>query len=469
MGPPGSWGNHEVVWRQSRLQAMGTLYVCRGPFFGCVLSACLLTTVGGTAPGVAKGVRPNIVLVILDTTRGDAFSCYGYTRPTSPHIDELAREGTLFLRASSSSPWTAPSVASMFTGYLPSEHGLHAESLLLDRSRETLAEILGEAGYQTVAFSNNPWISAGTQLDQGFEKFEEVWRENASSPYPDSGARRTNERVQEWFQEERDRSRPFFLMVHYVEPHLPYQPPAPFDARFTGEGRRPEELRRVRMWHLQTSLAYALGEIDITTEQFRTLRTQYDGEIGYVDEQVGALLQILRDEGVYDESFLALTADHGENLGEHELMDHILCLYDTLIRVPLILRYPPALPPGERISRPVQTLDIFPTALEVAGLGESVRGRGLSLTRKGPEDRTMFAQYYPPFLLQKVARADHPDVSFEPYMRNLASVERNGLKFIWSSDGRHELYDIKADPGETRNIVMERLEDTRTLMRAVIK
>ena len=444
-------------------------YVSRGPFFGCVLSACLLTVMGGTAPSVAKARRPNIVLVILDTTRGDALSCHGYPRPTSPHIDELARESALFLHASASSPWTAPSVASMFTGYLPSEHGLDASSLLLDRSRETLAEVLGEAGYQTVAFSNNPWISPVTQLDQGFEKFEDVWRENASSPYPDSGARRTNERVREWFQEERDGSRPFFLMVHYLEPHLPYQPPPPFDTRFTGEGRRLEELRHVRMWNLQTSLAYALGQIEITTEQFRTLRTQYDGEIAYVDEQVGALLRILRDEGVYDESFLALTADHGENLGEHKLLDHILCLYDTLIRVPLILRYPPVLPPGVRISLPVQTLDIFPTALDVAGLGGDARGRGRSLIRKGLEGRTMFAQYHPPFLLQKVARQNHPDVPFEPHMRNLASVERNGLKFIWASDGRHELYDIQADPGETRNIVMERLEAARVLMREVVK
>ena len=278
-----------------------------------MLATALLGATGGPGRESAEPTPPNILLVIIDTIRQDALSCYGNTRQTSPNMDRLASEGMLYLHAVSPSPWTAPGIASIFTGYLPSEHGLTIESLSLDQSRETVAEVLKEAGYQTAAFSNNPWFSSGCGLDQGFGEFTGALKEFSSGQhsFPDSGAKRTNDLVGEWLQGKWDGKRPFFIVVHYMEPHLNYNPPPPFDQKFVGKDTSPELIDKLRVLDYNTSLGYVVGEAEVPAEHFAILRALYDGEIAYVDEMIQNLVGILKNRGVYDEAFFILTGDHG--------------------------------------------------------------------------------------------------------------------------------------------------------------
>jgi arylsulfatase A-like enzyme len=459
--------------------------------------------------------RPNIIIVLIDTLRADHLSCYGHARRTSPNIDALAARGRLWERSVSPAPWTPPSHASLFTGTYPSRHGVDRSHLILDPSLTPLPEVLKRHGYRTYGVSSNYWLSRETRFDRGFDEFAHSWqlvqthgtnkplqrqqlrqdlqlatvtgssgvktklgdfvneqfektRQRLRRSYHlcDDGARRVNSFVRGWLPRWRRDDEPFFAFLHYMEPHIRYAAPRQYHTMHVPDRVSAERVRRLN----QDPWKYLTGRSPMDDEEFEILRGLYDGEVSYIDYQIGQLVGMLESAGLMDETAIFLTSDHGENLGEHGLMDHCYCLYDTLLRVPLIAHYPTAFGRGERSDRSVQTHDLFPTILELAGVRDDpawsqVQSR--SLLGENGADRIAFSEYLEPQPPLPVLRQRYPGFEGKEFDRALRTAQTNDLKYVWGSDGRDELYDLSADPHEAKNLIDERPEEARKLYSAL--
>lgn len=389
---------------------------------------------------------PNIVMVVFDTTRADRFSAYGYADAKTPHFDALAEQGILFENAFATSSWTVPSHASLFTGLYPMAHGANQVTQYLADEHVTLAELLNEAGYQTVAFSNNAWVGDRANLTQGFEHVAEAWR----APGPGQAAR-TNKGIELWLDARQD-ERPFFLFVNYIEPHWPYEAPPANQERLIGpdvsEAERKAANFGVIRWYLDR------GSVD---DALLPLRNRlYDAEVTTVDQALGNLLRMLRDEGLESESLIIAAADHGENLGDNGHQGHSFVLYDSTLRVPLVIRPPQAAGSpdagGVRRSEPVQLTDVFATVATAAGTAVPGVGRDL-LAGPLPADRPVLGEYYyPKQFIAYFPEEERNGPVLQPYLRLIRSLRVGSHKLIWGSDGRHELYDVQADPAETQDL-----------------
>jgi len=426
--------------------------------------------------------RPNVVLIVLDTVRADHLSVYGYSRPTTRGLEKLASEGVVFEQAVAPAPWTLPSHATLFTGLYPAQH--HAGRLhpRLDDHLTTLPELLQAQGYQTVGFSNNTWVSRATNFHQGFDDFEDfrgiwrVWRSasrlTAVQIYHffepgqlhgdrSGGAGVTNQAIRRWFNARRDPKRPFFLFINYLDAHFPYHPPDPYWRKFV----EPAHLA------LATKLldAKAQDEADWTPPPIKwdaakwgALTDLYDGELFYLDAMLTELFDDLRERGLWDDTLVVVTSDHGENLGEHELFLHRFSVYEPTLRIPLIMRFPGRLPAGKRLADWVGLPDVFPTLLKLldlqpsaevyAGLtGKSLVGSPVAV----PSGRALIGDYeVPDNLLPRYRRKT--TVTDERYFhRGLRSLHDGKWKLIVGTDGRNELYDLEADPLERNDLVTQ--------------
>lgn len=433
--------------------------------------------------------QPHILLLSLDSVRADHLSCYGYQRQTTPYLDQLAQESTLFEYAYTPAWWTLPAHASLFTGASVSGHGVcrgaTSPQKLSDPRLVTLPEFLREAGYQTVAFSGAAAISRDTLFDRGFDDFCEPWKlieeshplhallrqvssflgrnwvwrvnwlyESRFYRRRDKGAAKTIRLFRRWLDRSWDRERPFFAFLHLFEAHAAYWPPASYRGAFLNDHRPPKELalRHATPW------AYYNGEAGINDAEFELLTALYDAELLYLDSLLQQLFVSLLARGVLEDTLIIVTADHGECLGEHGFFQHTpFCIYEPLIRVPLVIRYPALFPAGQRISVPVSLYDLFPTIAEVVGLeakyltqqwqGESiVPARVASLA-----DRSVFAEALNP-LVEKAGQ-DHSEVHAAQYDYYLRAIRWRRYKLIWHSKGAHELYDVWADPAERANLI----------------
>jgi arylsulfatase A-like enzyme len=462
--------------------------------FGTVVVAGLMllpgrlssrSEVGGQAPVGATGPkRPNVLVIVLDTVRADHLSVYGYPRPTTPGLERLAAEGVVFEQALAPAPWTLPSHATLFTGLYPAQHGSGRLHPRLDGHLVTLTELLAQQGYQTVGFSNNSWVSRATNFDQGFEYFEDfkgiwrVWRSisrlTAAQIYQhffpvqlhgdrSGGAGRTNAAIRRWFDSRHDAGRPFFLFINYLDAHFPYHAPEPFRTKFVEPGhlRFATELLDAEA---QDEADFTPPPIDWDPAKWGALSDLYDGELAYLDAMVSELLADLRRRGLLDQTLVVITSDHGEHLGEHSLFLHRFSVYEPTLRIPLLMRLPGRLPAGLRTSNWVGLTDVLPTVLrlvdvrvpiEVAGElpGQSLVGSPVSV----PPDRMLIGDYeVPSNLLPRYRRRTKVSAEQEHYFqRGLRSVHHENWKFIWATDGRHELYDLSRDSGETNNLVTQ--------------
>jgi arylsulfatase A-like enzyme len=401
------------------------------------LAAALLAAAVGSAR--AADTRPPVLLITIDTLRRDHCSVYGYAHDTTPSLRRVAEAGARFDLAYAPTSSTAPSHASILTGLYPPAHRVVKNGLGLPARNETLAETLGARGYQTAAIVSSFVLDAKFGFAQGFSQYQddfeattasaavETWEGHAVEAGFDRRADATTRRAIRWLWEDRDRERPFFLFVHYFDPHAPYEAPGAFAHRFPPPD--PAAAEGVR-----ASLA------------FREAVQNYDGEIAFTDREIGRLLEALERLGLSEDTLVVITADHGEGLMDHRSMKHGLDLYEEVVRVPLLFRWTGRIPAGRVLDRPVELVDLAPTILDLIGVERpgAFQGRSLaaSLRGEGPLDPDR-----PIYLQRRHFDAEYADGI---YVKGRQFGIRWGhWKYIDASDqGRTELYHLATDPQE---------------------
>jgi arylsulfatase A-like enzyme len=442
---------------------------------------------GGGEKPERPAVRPNLLWIVWDTVRADHLSLYGYSRPTTPFLDEWAKQARVFDDVLSVAGYTLASHASMFTGLLPSEHCTHNQHRWLDDSFTTVAELLRDAGYRTFLFSANPHVARaqGGNLAQGFERTEHPWSpkwapearriildklppEDRSSELPQrleavaGGAAGTawdikaagalaGKATLEWLQSGDD-GRPWFVFLNYMEAHRPTTPPRRLRERLLAPEDVEKSYQVDRSW--LPIWEYTFGLREYSDAEIELIRATYDATLLELDELLRDLLADLRRAGQLENTVVILTSDHGEHLGEAHMLDHQHSLHQVLLDVPLVIHYPPRVPPG-RETRPVMNFDLFPTVLELLGVPPppGLRSQAVSLLDPQPE-RRRFAESgaFSGVGVVQVKRA-HPDFDPTPFLRTLRALVVDSKKFRWGSDGRHALYDLESDPLETRDLL----------------
>jgi arylsulfatase A-like enzyme len=326
---------------------------------GVALGAAL----GALACGAgAPGGPPSFLLVVLDTTRADAVSAYGAVDGTTPTVDRLARKGLLFEQAWANAGWTLPSHASLFTGLDPSRHGVGWRRTWADDALVTLGERLRDAGWETVAISENPWITDDFNMVQGFEHATHV------------ADARTE--VRRWVDERTD-ERPFFLFVNLLDAHDPYA--VREHNRFVPGGATPAEAHAVSRDHVEYFCRAEWSGRDVDV-----LRGLYLGDVAAADTKLDAILEHLGDAGGAGHLITIVTADHGEAFGEDAIVGHLVGVGDALLRVPLVVHGLPNVSPA-RIPAPVQLADVTPSVLAWAGMTPAPDLTGRRLPERADE------------------------------------------------------------------------------------
>jgi arylsulfatase A-like enzyme/Flp pilus assembly protein TadD len=379
-----------------------------------ILLAAVLVTAGAvvafltTRPKpvpIGRNGRMNVLLVTLDTTRADRLGCYGYAAGQTPNLDVLAEGGVRFANAYSQVPLTLPSHASIMTGQYPYAHGVHNNgTYALGAGTPTLAQILKGKGYKTAAFVASFSVDSRFGLDRGFDVYDDNFQ--ADSPFKSSNAERKAEEVlqafEPWFDKNAGGDAPFFVWVHFFDPHLPYNPPSPFRERF---GER-----------------------------------LYDGEVSYMDAIFGFVMRKLVAKKLLGSTLVIAAGDHGESFGEKGESGHGVFLYEEAVHVPLIFFAEGRLPAGSVVPSRVRLIDIAPTVLDLLETPVPDQVQGISLV---------------PYI-QKKKSADLDNVLETFYPReNLGWAALTGLmsrqwKFIHAPTD--ELYDLEADRSESRNL-----------------
>lgn len=416
---------------------------------------------------------PNILLVVLDAVRFDHLSCYGYKNKTSPNIDRLSERGILYENAFSTSCWTPPSHASLFTGMYPSFHGVYTGDSILDVPSKTLIEILKESGYHTLGVSTIPQLSITKKFNRGFDHYVEAWKLDKTRwnllrwkakirsflHLDEPVTRYAFDQIQKWIKHH-DHSTPFFIFANMNTAHTPYQPPPRFLSRQTPGMQDFKASPKLKGLATRDGYRFMAGQVHVTDEEFKKLGNLYDGEIIYLDELLGQLFAFLEARDLLKDTLIVLLADHGENLGDHGLMYHQFCLYDSLIRIPMIWHYPRAIPNGKIISHPVSIVDIMPSILHFTGIPTDVYPfvQGYCLFR-GPNPRDqdgksfIIAEYHAPPGVFKYFRRMVPDFDYSIFDKGFKCIRTLQYKYIITSNGQEELYDLLHDHDEQNNII----------------
>lgn len=389
---------------------------------------------------------PNVILISIDTLRSDHLGTYGHVNDTSPRMDALGAEGAVFEECASSTSWTLPAHAAMLTGLSDLVHGCTDTNRTLAASRVTLAERLGAVGYETGGFWSGPYLHPTFGLGQGFDTWvdctsyaainnelaenqgtiegEEVWnRANHDITNPSVLKGATS-----WLQENGDER--FFLFLHLWDCHFDFIPPAPYDTMFD-----PDYTGTMTGRNFFTNPDVNAG---MDPRDLEHLKALYDGEIRWTDDHIGQLLDALEKQGLAENTLVVLTSDHGTAFFEHGQRAHRNGLYDELIHVPLIMRFPEAIPAGTRSNTQVRLIDVVPTILDLVGLPHPADVMGRSLR---------------PAFGGELEESVEPAVS-ELYTLGMEqrSYRRRDHKLImdWANpaDVRSFVVDLSNDPGE---------------------
>ena len=398
--------------------------------------------------------RPNIILISVDTLRPDHLACYGYPKNTSPNIDNFAAESLVFEKCFSHAPLTSASLSSLLSGFLPHETKVTNKSVLSEKV-QMLPEILRPHGYKTAAVVSNYVLRKNRGWEQGFDVYDAEMKQ-----------RELNRNMQEKIAEhatngaikllKRFRKKQLFMWIHYQDPHGPYTPPKPFSSLFLSPREKPRNLRMNTTGSGRGGIpAYQkLG----ANKNFNYYVSQYNGEIRYLDKHFGRLIESLKDMGLYNDTFIIFTSDHGEGMGEHNYyFAHGENLYNIMTHVPLIIRYGTQLA-GRRTDN-VQHIDIVPTILNVVNIALSPLFRGCDLRSKTSVNREIFA---------KMEREIVQDsIKF--------SVIYDGLKLIYTPIYKqYELFSLEKDFKEEHNLIDVpeyhlRMEDLKIRLNRIVK
>ena len=412
------------------------------------------------------------MLFLIDTLRADRLGAYGYDAPTSPHIDALAREAVVFERGYSAAPWTLPSVVSLFTSTFPCEHGVVIEGQ--KSSIETLAERVKPLGYSTASFFANVFAGPMSGMDRGFDRCE-------YQPATDASV------VEQWLDTLPDG--PSLLYVHNVEPHDPYKASnasfALFWQRFVAQSGSPEQqptaTRKLieglwRGYRQLTKIDFVRkrppGTTDNSAGQERAMEAiarhadlidvLYDAAVRDADARLGRIVATLKQRGRWDDTLFVLMADHGEELGDHGGWQHDQSVYDELVRVPLMIKFPASsgIAPA-RVEQAVSLVDLMPTILDYCGQvpeSDATSGRSLLPLIDGAEG----AEWVVPAM--RINRKKF----YKPYKEQRGDLNvvvcRDQWKGIWNAQpATVELYDLREDPREQRNLAGQRPELTAAI------
>jgi arylsulfatase A-like enzyme len=397
---------------------------------------------------------PGVLLITVDTLRADKLSSYGYGLETSPNLDALAARGARFTDAMVQWPKTWPSMASLMTGAHPKTTGLRLRPRYLPSSLLMLSEVFGQAGFDSAAVVANFNVGRTHGFDQGFDHFVESWQERwaedargrkyvntAGRVKAYTNATLVTDQALRWLRA-RDESKPFFLWLHYMDPHGPYVPPESYAELFQGRhasgtippAKLPSYQRQLRGRRLITDLGF--------------YRAQYDREIRYFDDELGRLIEALAELGL-GQTLIAVTADHGESLGEHDYyLEHGLLSYQPTAHVPLILVQPGRIEAGLVLERPIGLIDLAPTLVELAGVpvppsheGVSVAGLLRGEVGAAAPDRVFMEAGYQPGASQ---------LSVRDGRWKLIHV-RSAAERTLMTGAEYELYDLQTDPAELTN------------------
>ncbi len=455
---------------------------------GFVAAAVLLLAAACSRPPAAEipPARPNLLLISLDTLRADHLGCYGYHRDTSPRLDALAAESVRFAAAYAPAPWTLPSHAAMLTGMHPYDIGFDNQWRTLPQEIPVVAELLAEAGYRTAAFVDSQargFVGAERGFGRGFERYQHA-------PHRQGGLRfdmaATVDAALDWLDSEGpDPERPFFLFLHTKSVHalpndeaclddrcLPYDKPEPYRFRYVSSEQAPfswsspeDGSGQAYLWSQNAKILR--GELDPETypgERLAVLEALYDAGIHYVDVHLGRLFDELGERGLDEGTAIVVTSDHGEAFLEHSLFLHQE-VYDTQLRIPLIVRLPGSSATAGRVAAPQVTLaDIVPTLLRLAQatVPETLTGRPLPLTAAADDvaaQRDLFAYYLFPGRF-----------TYQGY-----ALRRGDLKLVAhnidaSDRFRQELYDTGRDPRELQPLAdAERRQEMRQVLGARLR
>jgi arylsulfatase A-like enzyme len=415
------------------------------------------------------GNHPNIILIVMDTVRADHLSLYGYERDTTPNIRNFAKEATLYPHSFSSEATDLSTTASIFTGMYVSRHGAHfsesAPYLMKPLSNEltTLAEVLSGKGYITMgSVSNFVYLSHSLHMDQGFQYFDNrlpalffrksqpFFLRNLIRHYLARiflthdyhhvyrRAEEINSVVFNLLDRIKGVKNPFFLFINYMDAHRPHIPPSPFDTLYPGKNEAINTIQNNLM-----NRKIMKFERELTKEERNHLISQYDGGIAYIDFHIGGLIERLKKLGLYDNTLIIITSDHGESFGERNLMEHGVSVYQDQVYIPLIIKYPNKKDESV-INDLVSSVDIMPTILDVTGYEIPEDVQGVSLLKLGAaKTRSIISESFPDKGLIDLQTRFH---------RIERAIFSGPYKFISSTAGKKELYDISMDPGEQNNL-----------------
>ena len=422
-------------------------------WFGWFARICWLLALWASVAESAP-FRPNIILITVDTFRPDHLGYYGYPLETSPHLDAISGEGVFFKQAFSSSGWTTPGLISILTSLYAPTHAVDIRGRRLDPEVVTLPEVLREAGYKA------PNIFFLTEIPN----FSHLGLE----PYArrDELIDRGDEIFFNWLEEEADGESPFFLYYHYRDLHLPYNPgepyesiflPAAFESTFGFLGAVKRFIAAEKLELVKRSVMLTRGAMDFAERDRPWVRALYDAEIRRLDtEFFGRLRRTLKQEGLERNSLVIISADHGEELLDRDLIGHVSTfkegrIYDEIIRIPLIFWFPEVMPAGRVIEEPVQCIDVMPTILDLLDLPlpEGAQGRSLLPLVKGEPgwaNRPVFIE---------TSGAGYT-ADEEQYRQRFRALRSERWKLIYASPEKaHYLYDLVDDPGEIRDVAEE--------------
>ncbi|MEM9557781.1 MAG: sulfatase [Acidobacteriota bacterium] len=437
--------------------------------FVLAFAACRNVESDAEASDVVASPPPNLLLITIDTLRADRLSAYGHERQTSPTLDRLAAEGVRFERAAVQWPKTGPSFASMFTSTYPSQNGIVRHvGIELPCAFRMLAEELRAAGYSTHAVVSNGAVASELHYDQGFDTYVETWKVEPTPSGPDpstaGGVTDLAIRAVEDFAD----GAPYFLWVHYLDPHFPYTAPGDYLDLYVDDEYF-EPVREIQVADNPDQQMVQLGYSRVLSGRtdLGFYLARYDSEIAYTDAEVDRLLEALGGRGLLDDTLTAVTSDHGESLGEHHYyFDHGRFGFQTCLHVPLIVHAPERLEPRV-VDRPVELVDLAPTLLEAAGValpdGRWAQGRSLwPLLRGEARDADEHQLAFSEAGVAHNRRWQHVVQSSEHKL--IYTRAKQEQQFIGGIGDQLVLYDLRSDPGETRNVAGEQpvvFEDLR--------